>query len=91
MFSAVPCAEWRTLLRRARRGEVDGLLSLSDFRQRTGVELPAGPYETVGGLLVTMLGHVPAVGDEVETVGHRLTVTAVQGWRVQRLIVAKLE
>jgi len=55
------------------------------------VELPAGPYETVGGLLVTMLGHVPAVGDEVETVGHRLTVTAVQGWRVQRLIVAKLE
>lgn len=68
-------------------GEVDGLLSLSDFRQRTGVELPAGPYETVGGLVVTLLGHVPAVGDDVEVAGHQLTVTAVQGWRVQRLLV----
>jgi putative hemolysin len=68
-------------------GGVDGLLSLSDFRQRTGVELPAGPYETVGGLVVTLLGHVPAVGDDVEVAGHQLTVTAVQGWRVQRLLV----
>lgn len=70
-------------------GEVDGLLSLSDFRHRTGVELPAGPYETVGGLVVTKLGHVPAVGNEVEAAGHRLAVTAVAGWRVQRLVVSK--
>ncbi len=30
--------------------EVDGLLNLDDFEDETGVELPDGPYETVGRL-----------------------------------------
>ena len=30
-------------------GEMDGLVSLGEFRQRTGVGLPVGPYDTVGG------------------------------------------
>jgi putative hemolysin len=72
-------------------GEIDGLISLSEFRQRTGLQLPKGPYDTVGGLLVTMLSRVPTVGDEIEVSGHRLTVVAVDGWRVQRLQVSTIE
>jgi len=72
-------------------GEVDGLLSLTDFRARTGVELPTGPYDTVGGLVVMLLGHVPAVGDQVDTSGHTLTVSAVDGWRVHRIMVSRAE
>ena len=40
--------------------EVDGLLNLDDFADETGVELPDGPYETVGGFLAAQLGKVPA-------------------------------
>jgi putative hemolysin len=72
-------------------GEVDGLLSLNDFRARTGVELPAGPYDTVGGLIVTLLGHVPGVGDEVDVAGHTLAVSAVDGWRVHRVVVSRAD
>jgi len=72
-------------------GEIDGLISLSEFRQRTGLLLAKGPYDTVGGLLVTMLSRVPTVGDEIEVSGHRLTVVAVDGWRVQRLQVSTIE
>ena len=70
--------------------EIDGLISLGEFRQRTGVLLPKGSYDTVGGLVITHLGHVPAVGDAVELAGHRLTVVSVDGWRVQRVAVTAL-
>ena len=71
-------------------GEIDGLISLGEFRQRTGVLLPKGSYDTVGGLVITHLGHVPAVGDAVELAGHRLTVVSVDGWRVQWVAVTAL-
>nr|WP_245730721.1 CBS domain-containing protein [Micromonospora pallida] len=44
---------------------VDGRLNLAHFAGRTGVALPAGPYETVGGYVMAALGRLPVVGDEV--------------------------
>ena len=44
---------------------VDGRLNLADFAERTGVPLPAGPYETVGGYVMAALGRLPVTGDEV--------------------------
>jgi putative hemolysin len=78
--------------------DVDGLLNLDDFAEETGVELPEGPYETVAGYVMSVLGRLPRVGDIVEGGeasdgnGHqrvaRLRVTAVDGRRVARLRVS---
>ena len=68
--------------------EVAGLLSLDDFADETGVQLPDGPYETVAGFLVSQLGRVPQRGDEVEYAGNALTVTELDGRRVARVLVA---
>jgi putative hemolysin len=46
--------------------EVDGLLNLDEFADRTGVRLPDGPYETVAGYVMAHLGHLPEVGEAVE-------------------------
>jgi putative hemolysin len=35
--------------------DVDGRLNLADFAERTGLVLPPGPYETVGGYLMARL------------------------------------
>ncbi|MFL6056011.1 MAG: hemolysin family protein [Actinoallomurus sp.] len=67
--------------------EVDGLLNLDAFADETGLELPEGPYETVAGHLMAVLGHLPQVGETVEVDGHRLTVTEVDGRRVSRVRV----
>ncbi|MDQ6773750.1 MAG: hemolysin family protein [Candidatus Dormibacteraeota bacterium] len=72
-------------------GELDGLLSLGDFYQRTGISLPRGPYDTAGGLVLHLLGRMPEVGDTVEVAEHRLSVVAVQGWRIHRLRVTPVE
>ena len=65
--------------------EVDGLLNLEDFCDRTGVELPEGPYETVAGFVINELGRLPAVNESVEALGHRFTVTALDGRRIAKV------
>ncbi len=71
--------------------EVDGLLNLDEFEERTGVTLPDGPYETAAGYLMSVLGALPKLADEVEVDGHRLTVSEMDGRRVARLKVSPLE
>jgi putative hemolysin len=69
-----------------RTDEVDGLLNLSDFADRAGFELTPGPYDTVGGYLMSALGRLPAVGDEVTvSAGRKLCVLALDGRRVARV------
>ncbi|WP_405055838.1 hemolysin family protein [Kribbella sp. NBC_01505] len=70
--------------------EVDGLLNLDDFADETGLELPDGPYETVGGFLAAQLGKVPAVGEEAQVDHHTLTVTEMDGRRVARVRVHRV-
>jgi putative hemolysin len=65
--------------------EVDGLLNLADFAERTGFALPVGPYETLGGFLMARLGRLPTVGDEVKVDAWRLVVSALDGRRVARV------
>ena len=67
--------------------EIDGRLDLDDFADETGIDLPEGPYETVAGYLMAVLGHLPQVGESVEASGHRLSVTEVDGRRVARVRV----
>lgn len=74
---------------------VDGRLNLADFAERTGVPLPDGPYETVGGFVMAGLGRLPAPGDEVAVPGEPagrsggvlLRVLTLEGRRVARLAV----
>jgi putative hemolysin len=70
--------------------EVDGLINIDDFAEETGIELPEGPYETVGGYLMAALGHLPQVGEMMVVSGHRLSVTEVDGRRVARVRVTPL-
>lgn len=54
--------------------EVEGLLSLEDFADETGLELPEGPYDTLAGYVMAQLGRLPAEGDDIEVDLHRVGV-----------------
>jgi putative hemolysin len=81
-----------TQARRFQNGvvEVDGLTNTADFADETGLALPEGPYETVGGYLMAALGHVPAAGESTVLERHRLEITAMDGRRVARVRVTPL-
>lgn len=45
---------------------LDAGISLEDFTDLTGIELPQGSYETIAGFVLSLLGHIASVGDAVE-------------------------
>jgi putative hemolysin len=67
--------------------EVDGKLNLDEIAEISGLELPEGPYATLGGFVMACLGRLPEPGDTVEHDGYRLVVTRVQGRRAARVRV----
>ncbi|MEJ5913863.1 hemolysin family protein [Pseudokineococcus sp. 1T1Z-3] len=76
----------------SRRGqvEVSGLLHRDEVADATGVQLPDGGFETLGGFVMAELGRVPAQGDSVEALGHRFTVLRLDGRRADRIWVEPL-
>ena len=65
--------------------EVDGLLNLEDFEDRTGLELPEGPYETVAGFVINELGRLPEVGESSRRSATGSRSTELDGRRVARV------
>jgi len=52
-------------------------------------ELPRGEdWDTVGGLLYSLLGHVPSEGEAAEVDGHVLIAERVQGRRIGRVRIS---
>ena len=63
-----------------------GLLRPDELRDRTGVVVPEeGPYETVGGWLMSELGRLPAVGDTVVTEAGTFRIDRLDGRRIDRV------
>ena len=64
---------------------VSALYSVDDAEELLGAELPQGTWDTVGGLMLDLVGGVPNQGDSVEVDGFRLTALDVRGRRIQRV------
>ncbi len=64
---------------------VSALYSVDDTDELLGAELPHGTWDTVGGLMLDLVGRVPARGESVEVEGFRLTAVDVRGRRIERV------
>jgi CBS domain containing-hemolysin-like protein len=45
---------------------VSGLLRIDEVAIATGYRAPEGPYETIGGLVLREIGHIPAAGETAQ-------------------------
>ncbi|MFW3170097.1 hemolysin family protein [Geodermatophilus sp. CPCC 206100] len=70
---------------------LSGLLRPDEVRDRTGVPIPEGRYETLAGFLTERLQRLPEVGDRVHLEGARLTVESLDGRRVARVRAERVE
>jgi CBS domain containing-hemolysin-like protein len=64
---------------------VSGRYAVDDADELLGAELPQGAWDTVGGLMLDLVGRVPDAGDSVEIDGFRLTALEVRGRRIGRV------
>ena len=64
---------------------VPGDLAIQDLNERFDLNLSAGDYVTVAGLVLEALGHVPSEGQYVTVDGATFHVTAMDRQRIERL------
>ena len=69
--------------------EIDGLISLDDLRDQTGIDIPDGPYETASGFVMHFLGRIPVAHDVVSVNGIRITVLTMEGKRAGQLAISR--
>ena len=63
-----------------------GILRPDELRERSGVAVPEeGPYETVAGWLMSELGRLPIVGDEVRIDAGVFRIERLDGRRIDRV------
>ena len=73
---------------------LDGLMPVSELKVRLGIdELPdedRGRYNTVAGLLMSVSGQLPAVGERVECAGWCFEVVDLDGKRIDKVLASEI-
>lgn len=69
---------------------VSARMPIDEVNELIHADLPEGDWDTVGGLLFNLLGHVPTEGESVEYDGHRLVAEKVQGRRIGRVRIVRI-
>lgn len=64
---------------------VDARVPIEEFEQLFDIEVERDKFDTVGGLIFSLLGRIPRTGDEVSTAGIRLTVLSAGERRIGKL------
>jgi CBS domain containing-hemolysin-like protein len=70
---------------------IDARLPIDELEALLDCELPAEEWDTVGGLLFGMLGHIPEPGEHIDIDGVRLTAEQVTGRRIGHVLVERTE
>ncbi len=69
---------------------LDARLPVDELNDLLDTSLPNEEWDTVGGLLFGLLGHVPSPGERVEVDGVRLTAERIKGRRIAKVLVKRV-
>jgi CBS domain containing-hemolysin-like protein len=72
------------------RYRVNGRLPVDELNELLEAELPDDEWDTVGGLMMGILGRLPGQGETVEFEGLRFTAERVQGRRISKVMIERL-
>jgi len=69
---------------------VDGRLNLEDLETHFDITIARERFDTVGGYLFELFGHVPKVGEEVEATGLNMKVVQGDERRIEKVLVHRV-
>jgi putative hemolysin len=68
-----------------------GWMPADEMAEQLGIALPENRnYETVAGLVIGELQHLPATGETIETLGWRFEVIDMDGRRIDKVLASRL-
>jgi CBS domain containing-hemolysin-like protein len=68
---------------------VDARMNIDDVNEQLGLDLPTEEFDSVGGFVFGLLGHVPSEGDSVTYDGLAFVVEKVDGNRIEKVRVVR--
>jgi putative hemolysin len=69
-----------------------GWMPADEMADQLGIALPEWrDYETVAGLVIGELQHLPSTGEAVETLGWRFEVVDLDGRRIDKVLASRIE
>jgi putative hemolysin len=69
---------------------IDGLTLIEAVNQQLELNLSDPHYDTIAGYFLGKLGHIPKIGDAIESGGVRLQVKSMDGLRISQLSLVRL-
>ena len=69
--------------------QIDGSMRIEEANEEMDLELPEGDYETVAGLVLELLGHIPKTGEQLRYRGLKLRVTEMRGLKIEKILLTK--
>jgi len=70
---------------------VDARLDVEDLEDYLGVDLPEGKFESVGGLIISLLGRVPVKGEKIVVGGIEMEILHATDRKIEKVIVRPLQ
>lgn len=70
---------------------VEGAMKLDDLNDQLGLELESEDYDSIGGLVIGFLDHLPEEGESVEHEGLRFVVEKMDKNRIEKIHIYRLE
>ena len=70
---------------------VNGRVGIDELNELLDVELPDEEWDTVGGLMLGLMGSIPAEGEEVRFQNLTFRALKVQGRRIAEVLVTRAE
>lgn len=71
--------------------QFDGQLRVEEVNEQLGIHLPEREeYETIAGFVLYALHHIPKEGEQFRTDNVRITVTRMEGPRIDRVLITRL-
>jgi CBS domain containing-hemolysin-like protein len=69
---------------------VNARMPVDEVNELLQAEFPEGDWDTIGGYVFDLLGHIPTEGESTDVDGFRLTAEKVQGRRIGRVRIARV-
>lgn len=69
--------------------DVDGSMRIDEVNETVGLNLPGGDYETIAGLVLHRLGHIPKEGEQIRHGNLKLVVKEMKGLKIEKVRIVK--
>lgn len=68
----------------------DGTTDIEEVEETLDIDIPEGEYDTLGGLIMSELGRMPEINDEIICEGYSFIVEEMDERRIDRVRIEKL-